>query len=321
MSPSASSPAGANATPDLSIIIVSYNTRELLLKCLESIAASLALTPALRAETIVVDNASTDCSAQTVSSWVPWARVIARNANSGFAAANNEGIAASSGRIVLLLNPDTEVLGSALAELVDCFDRHSDAGIVGGHLLNPDGSEQESCFRFPGLAQQFLDFFPINYRLTSSRLNGRYPKARYAAGRPFPIDHPLGAALMVRGETIEQVGLLDETFFMYCEEIDWCMRIRRAGREIRCVPAARITHYAGQSTRQFSDKMLVALWRSRFHLFDKHYGPVFRRVARRLVALGVARQLRKATRACARGEMTCDELDRYASAHRRVREL
>lgn len=277
---------------DLSIITVSYNVSALLAECLASIYAGFSDTP-LRYEIWVIDNASRDESPKIVRQRFPQVHLIVNDENRGFAAACNQGIVNSQGRYVLLLNPDTRVLDNALGLLVDFMEENHRAGMVGAQLLHADGSFQHSAFRFPGLAQLFLDFFPLNHRLLNSRLNGRYPRWLYERGRPFPIDHPLGAAMMVRREVIEQVGMLDERFFMYCEEIDWAMRIRQAGWEIYCVPQAKIVHYVAQSTQQFRDQMFVALWRSRYLLFEKHYSPAFRRIARAIVHLGLWKEKRR----------------------------
>ena len=319
VSPSASDVSWrrSGVTPDLSIIVVSYNTRDLLCRCLESVAASLALTPALRAETIVVDNASTDGSAQTAASWFPWARVIARDSNAGFAAANNEGIVASSGRIVLLLNSDTEVLGGALAEIVDCFERHPDAGIVGGHLLDPDGSEQESVLPLPGLSSSSS---------TSSRsTTDSRPRASTAATRPalageeHEVDHPLGACFAISREVIEAIGPMDARFFMYCEEIDWALRARKAGWQAWYAPRAQVIHYGGASSRQVRGRMLVELYRSRYRYWRKHRGLLFVWAARRIVHLGLAAQSARWREAHRRGDLDADLLAELAS--RRPRDL
>jgi N-acetylglucosaminyl-diphospho-decaprenol L-rhamnosyltransferase len=290
----------------LAVVVVSYNTQELTRKCLESVGASLDRS-GLEADVCVVDNASSDGSADMVRARFPEVRLIANQENLGFARANNVGLRAlgldgkdqqsadTSELRVLLLNPDTEVQGEAIGTLCRFMDSQPGTGLAGASLLHPDGRFQHSAFHFPSLAQAFLDFFPIHHRLLDSRLNGRYPRSRYEGGRPFPIDHPLGAAMMVRGEAIQQVGLLDEGFFMYCEEIDWCMRMKAGGWDIHCVPSARIVHHVAQSTRQFRDRMFVELWRSRFRLFEKHYGPAYRWVVRRIVRLGLwwaARNLR-----------------------------
>lgn len=271
---------------DLSIITVSYNVSTLLSACLSSVYQTLAQTP-LAAEVWVIDNASRDDSAAMVRRDFPQAHLITNQENKGFAAATNQGLRQSQGRYLLLLNPDTQVLGDALQALVVFMEGHPTAGAAGTRLLHSDGSFQHSAFHFPTLPQIFLDFFPLHHRLLDSPLNGRYSRRLYAAGDPFPIDHPLGAAMMVRRETMTQVGVLDERFFMYCEEIDWAMRIRRAGWEIFCVPQARIIHHVGRSTRQLRDQMFIALWRSRHLLFAKHYSPTFRRLARILVYLGL----------------------------------
>ncbi len=274
---------------DLSIVTVSYDVSALLFACLSSVYQSLAQTP-LAAEVWVIDNASRDDSVAMVRRDFPQAHLITNQENKGFAAATNQGLQQSEGRYLLLLNPDTQVLDNALATLVAFMEAHPTAGAAGARLLHGDGSFQHSAFRFPTLLQIFFDFFPLHHRLLDSPLNGRYSRRLYAAGNPFPIDHPLGAAMMVRREAMDRVGTLDERFFMYCEEIDWAMRIRRAGWHIFCVPQARIIHHVGRSTQQFRDQMFVALWRSRYLLFAKHYSPTFRRLARTLVYLGLRQE-------------------------------
>ena len=310
------SPADGPPRFDLAIVIVSYNTRDLLDRCLASVAASLALTPVLRAEVVVVDNASADGSAALVTERHPGAHVLALATNSGFAAASNVGIRATTGGIVLLLNPDTEVLGPALAAIVEGFERHGDAGIVGGHLLNPDGSHQDSCFRFPGLAQQWLDFFPLNHRLVSSRLNGRYPAS--ADDDEYAVDHPLGACFAIRREVLDAIGLLDEGYFMYSEEIDLALRASKAGWQAWYAPRARVVHHGGAATRQVRAAMLVELYRSRFRFWRKHHGPAFVWAARRIVHLGLLAQRRRWHDAHRRGDLSADALAELNTASSRV---
>jgi GT2 family glycosyltransferase len=324
--------------PDLSIVIVSYNTRQLLKECLDSVYASLAEST-LTGQVIVVDNASRDGSAAMVREHFPQVRLIANEENRGFAAANNQALRAigygtgdtphpQPPKYVMLLNPDTilrrnsaNVSGSGLTTLVRFMDENPWAGACGARLIHSDGRFQHSAFAFPTLFQVFLDFFPINYRLTDSRLNGRYPRRLYQAGEPFPIDHPLGATLMMRQEVIEQVGLLDERFFIYCEEIDWCLRIKAAGWSIWCVPEAEIVHHVAQSTGQFRDEMFVALWKSRYQLFEKHYSRLFQGMARRIVRSGLWAEVRRARAAAQRGEITESELTSRLTAYRQVREM
>jgi N-acetylglucosaminyl-diphospho-decaprenol L-rhamnosyltransferase len=317
--------------PDFSIVIVSFNTRQLLKECLDAVYASLAES-ALVSEVIVVDNASHDGSVAMVREHFPQVRLIANEDNRGFAAANNQALRAlgygtGAGphppppEHVMLLNPDTIVGKSALTTLVRFMDENPQAGACGARLLHSDGRFQHSAFAFPTLLQVLLDFFPINYRLADSRLNGRYPCRLYQAGQPFPIDHPLGATLMVRREAIERVGLLDERFFIYCEEIDWCLRIKAAGWEIWCVPEAEIVHHVAQSTGQFRDEMFVALWKSRYQLFEKQYSRLFQWVVRRIVRLGLWAEARRARAAARRGEITQSELTSRLMAYRQVREI
>ncbi len=139
-----------------------------------------------------------------------------------------------------------------------------------------------------------FDLFPMPARLYETRLNGRYPRRLYDGKIPFFVDHPLGATMMVRTEAVEQVGLLDEEYRIYCEEIDWCWRMRRAGWRALCVPAAQVVHHAGGSTGQVPVSSFVHLWTSRARLYTRHHGPATRRLARMLVHAGMRRRMRGA---------------------------
>lgn len=305
---------------DLSVIIVSWNVKGLLAECLASIYAALDKS-SLQCEVLVVDNASSDGSPKMVNERFPQALLLANAENKGFAAANNQGMALAQGRLVLLLNPDTVVRNHALDTLVQFMDETPLAGMAGPCLVYPDGRFQHAAFRFPSLAQAFFDFFPLHHRLLESPLNGRYSRSLYDAGRPFVIDHPLGACMMVRRQAIDEVGGMDEGFFMYCEEVDWAMRIKRAGWQIYCVPAAEIVHYAGQSTQQFRDEMFVALWRSRFRLYAKHYRTFDNRALRFIVCIGLWKEKRKARRLAEAGIMSQEELAARMAAYQRVQEM
>jgi len=314
------------ATKQLGIVTVSYNVRELLRQCLASVEVSLA-TSALPAEVVVVDNGSADGSAALVREQFPWVRLLANESNAGFAAASNQGLRAlglpglEGPPYALLLNPDTIVRGRALAEMVSFMEQTPQAGAAGARLVYADGSFQHSAFHFPTLAMAYLDFFVPHHRLLDTGLNGRYPRRRYEAGRPFPIDHPLGAALLVRREAVAEVGLLDEQFFMYCEEVDWCRRIKKAGWQIYCLPQAEIVHLAGQSTAQFREEMFVALWRSRYRLFAKHNSPLYRRAVRLIVAAGLRHEAARVQRAVRSGTLETGAARRRLEAYARVLEL
>lgn len=320
---------------DLAIITVSYNTRDLLADCIESVLAGLQRS-SLDGEVWVVDNASADGSAEMVRQRFPTVNLIAHDENVGFAAGNNLALRAmefdplgqpdqhgqaSKPRHVLFLNPDTRVVDGALGTMVGFLDATPRAGVAGARLVHGDGGFQHSAFAFPGLAQIFLDFFPLHHRLLDSRLNGRYPRRLYTEGQPFVVDHPLGAALMIRAETLALVGSFDESFFMYCEEIDLCRRVKAAGWEIYCVPQAEIVHLVGQSTQQFRDQMFVALWRSRTLMFEKHASATFRWAARRLVRLGLRAESRRARAARRQGQITEVELEEREAAYRQVAAL
>jgi len=256
----------------------------------------------------------------------PQVTLVANEENLGFARATNVAIEMMERmegppRHVLLLNPDTIVSQDAFALMVAFLDEHRRVGIVGPQLLYGDGSLQHGAFHFPTLWMAFFDFWPVHHRLLDSRLNGRYPRPLYQAGEPFPIDHPLGAALMIRWETIQRIGALDARFFMYCEEIDWCMRAKAAGWDVYCVPKARITHLVAQSTQQFRHQMFVALWRSRYRLFDKHYSRAYRVLARVIVRAGLACRIRQTERALRRGQIGPDEATRRIAAYRQVADV
>ena len=305
---------------DLSIVVVSYNVERLLIQCLASACDSLS-DGALAYEIVVVDNASSDGSVRAVRTRFPEARLIVNDSNRGFAAGNNQALREARGRLVLLLNPDTEPRSAAIRTLAAFLDEHPRIAMAGPRLVYGDGSFQHSAFRFPTLAQTFLDLFPLHHRLIDSRCNGRYPRSWYQSGKPFEVDHPLGACMMVRREVLDGVGMLDEGFFMYCEEIDWALRIRQAGWAISCVPEAVVVHHVAQSTQQFRDEMFVALWRSRFRLFAKHYGRAYNWAARRIVQLGLRGKTRQARREGQAGTLDEGELRSRLAAYRRVREL
>jgi len=305
---------------DLSAVVVSWNVRELLDGCLASLYASLEGS-GISFEVVVVDNASTDGSADLVRKRFPQAELLANAENRGYARGSNQGLAVAHGRYAVVLNPDTLVRGDALGTMLQFMDETRSAGMVGPRLVYSDGQFQHSAFDFPNLAQVLMDFFPLHGRLLESRLNGRYPRSLYTAGQPFLVGHPLGACMMVRRQVLQTVGWMDESFFMYCEELDWAMRIQRAGWEIYCVPTAELVHYGAQSTQQVRHKMFVALWRSRFRFFAKHYSARFNRVVRWVVRLGLWAGERRARGQARAGQLSAADLAAQLDMYRQVREL
>jgi hypothetical protein len=285
---------------DIAVVIVSWNVRDYLADCMRSVYTDLDRCR-LQGEIWVVDNHSTDGTQDLLSNLFPTANLIVNNHNPGFGAANNQGMWAASSangdsvRYFLLLNPDTMVRPGALGHLVQCLDEMPEAGLAGARLVYGDGRFQPSAFHFPGLAQLAFDLFPAPARLYESRLNGRYPRRCYKANKhPFSVEHTLGAAMLVRKNVAEATGGFDESFHMYCEEIDWCWRIRRAGWDIYTVPQAEIVHYGGESTKQTPAKSIVDLWGSRAYLYKRHHGRLKYAIARLLVKKGMRRKAEKA---------------------------
>jgi N-acetylglucosaminyl-diphospho-decaprenol L-rhamnosyltransferase len=300
--------AGTSAS-SLAVVVVSYNVRDLLRACLSATFASLARASELKATVHVVDNASGDGSAEMVARDFPQTHLTASPNNLGFAGGNNLVLrqlgfgTPAAPAFALLLNPDAEPLGDAIGQMARFLQERGDVGAAGARLQYADGSFQHGAFAFPGLLQLWFDLFPPRpRRLLDTPLNGRYPRALYDAGKPFPVDFALGAALMVRREAIASAGLLDEGYFMYAEEVDWCWRMRRTGWPCFCVPSARVIHHGGASSSQFRSQSMQNLWRSRKRLYERFYGPLKRSAAEGIVRLGMAAEKRRAQAAATPAE-------------------
>ncbi len=295
--------------PDLAVVIVSWNVRDLLAICLHSLFADLDLS-GLKAEVWVVDNASTDGSPEMVLREFSDVHLIASRENLGFVRGNNlalrqisncstersrQSLQSPISKYIWLLNPDTEVQPGATAALLSTLQADSQAGMAGPKLLYPNGSLQHSAFRFPGLVQLIFDLFPLPTCFYDTPLNGRYPRRLYEGKEPFLVDHPLGASMMIKSVVVPDVGPMDEGFWMYCEEIDWCWRMHKASWHIYCVPTARVIHHAGQSSGQVPVSSFVNLWTSRARLYARHHGPLTRRLAQVLVRVGMRQRSRGAS--------------------------
>jgi len=284
----------------LAVVIVSWNVRELLRAGLQSLLSDLEASR-IDANVWVVDNASTDGTPELVTSSFPLCHLIVSPINVGFAAGNNLALQQILGtpvrppEFLWLLNPDTRLRKGATRALLDGLSAVPHAGIAGAKLLNPDGSLQHSAFRFPGLLQLAFELFPAPARLYGTALNGRYSTKLYADSAPFFVDHPLGASMLVRTSAVQEVGLLDDQYQMYCEEIDWCWRMRRAGWQAVCVPSAEVIHYGGQSTSQAPIPSFINLWTSRARLYSTYHGPVVRGLARTMVRWGMHRRMQGAS--------------------------
>ena len=256
--------------PDLSVIVVNRNTRELLLACLGSLFDGAA---PLRIEVIVVDNASTDGSVPSVESRFPQVRLIRNDTNTGFAHPNNQGIAASRGRYLLLLNSDTVVRHGALKRLVDFMDQHPEAGACGPRLVYPDGSLQRSCASFETPWRWFCDMLDLGKVLPRSTALSNL-RVRFDHASTSPVDWVMGAALLVRREVVDEVGMLDERFRIHCNESDWCYRMHRAGWPIYYVHSAEVVHYCGETRKREADRSALEaeMARNLIDYYRKHHG-------------------------------------------------
>lgn len=266
---------------DLSIVIVNWNVAELLRECLRSLLAGARPSAegdgpltlgGLAAEIIVVDNASSDHSVALVRSEFPMVRLLPSDRNLGYTGGNNLGLAHARGRHVLILNPDTRVVGDAIATLVAYLDAHPEVALVGPRLVYPDGSAQPSRRRFPTLAMALMEstlleqWFPRNRWARAYRMEDvPDDAARY-------VDWVNGACMLVRREAIEQVGALDEGYFMYSEELDWCRRMAGAGWRVAHEPAATVIHHEGRSSEQVAATRQVYFESSKVRYFRKHHG-------------------------------------------------
>lgn len=257
---------------DLSVVIVSWNTCGLLRKCLTTLKTELdSFGDSLKWEVFLVDNNSADGSADMARTEHPWVKLTANDDNLGFAKANNQAFKQSTGRLVLLLNPDTEVQPGALKTLIDFIDEHPNAAIVAPQLLNSDGSVQRSCREFPTFIGMIYELIGLSKMFPDNKTFGRYKMLDWNHDDVRKVDQPEGACLLVRRSVMDKVGWLDEGFFMLFEEVDWCYRIIQAGYEIWFTPLAKVIHHYGQSIKQVKVRMILSSHRGLYRFWHKHY--------------------------------------------------
>jgi hypothetical protein len=221
----------------------------------------------MKIEVWVVDNGSSDGSVRAVREKYPIVFLIENEKNLGFAKAVNQGLQKASGRYVLLLNPDTQVRNGAIEGLVSFMDAHPKVGLAGVQLLNSDGSKQNSIANFPSLATELL-----NKSLLRWLFPKKYPSKRRNYVEPIEVDSVIGACMMVRRDAINQVGLLDEDYFLFLEETDWCYRMKRAGWKVYHIPHAEVFHSQGKSTEAVRKRARIEFYRSRYDFFKKNRG-------------------------------------------------
>lgn len=246
---------------DLSIIIVTWNSEEFIQSCLDSVFAA---RNGQKIEIIVVDNSSSDRTVKIVEENFPGVILIENWENLGYAKANNQGIAKSRGRYLLLLNPDTLVLRESLDLMIKFMEANPETAVLGPRLINPDGSVQPSCREFPGFSTLLWEFSGLSRLFPRSRIFGRWRMRYFAFDQPREVDQPMGSCLMLRREGLKQVGLFDEGFSMFFNDVDLCYRMKSAGWKIFFYPDAQVMHHRGASTGKAKRKMI---WMSHFAFY------------------------------------------------------
>lgn len=266
---------------DISVIIVNWNTRDDLSRCLASLRPAMAH---LAIETVVVDNGSTDGSGRMVRRDFPDVRLLALGRNVGFAAGNNHALPRTCGRYRLLLNPDCIVHDGALETLVAYADEHPECGLLGPRLRNGDGSLQPSCRAFPTIGALLFRNTILDRWWPNNPFARDYLMEGWSHDTPRNVDWLSGACLMARAEVVERVGGLDERYYMYVEDMDWCKRVHQAGWQVVYQPAAEVTHLIGRSSDQRPVAMIRQHHISMVRYVAKHHGAAAAALAWPLVA-------------------------------------
>ncbi len=258
---------GPTGVTDVSIVIVSYNSRDAISECLASVERA---GPTAATETIVVDNASSDGTPDAIRRRFPWVRVAANAANLGYARAVNQGVGLSSGRYVLVLNPDVTAGPGSIDGLVRFMDSHGDAGMSASKLLNPDGTLQYSCRRFYTFLTLLLRRSFLGKIFRNSRAVADYLMLDYDHEESRPVDWVIGACMMVRREALRDIGLMDERFFLYFEDVDWCYRTWQGGWRVYYVAESVMVHRHTRASAQIRlPRQVMAHAASLFHFYEK----------------------------------------------------
>ncbi|NOX90112.1 MAG: glycosyltransferase, partial [Calditrichaeota bacterium] len=253
----------------ISVIIVNFNVREFLEQALDSVRRALKDIPS---EVIVVDNASVDGSVQMIRQRFPQVILIENKENVGFSAANNQGLDIARGKFMVLLNPDTVVQEDTFTKLLKFFDKTPDASAATCKILNPDGTFSVDCrHSIPTPLTAFWKVIGLARLFPKSKIFGRYNLTYLDENQCYPVEAISGSFMMIRRETVQKVGKLDEDFFMYCEDIDYCHRINKAGGKIYYVPDSQIVHYKGESTKKNNLDYVITFNHSLYKFYKKHY--------------------------------------------------
>ncbi len=262
---------------DISIVIVNWNTKDLLLNCIESVYSHMG---SLSCEIWVVDNGSQDKSAEAVRSRFPDVLLIENRQNAGFAKANNQALRQINGRYAVLLNSDAVLTAGAIETMIGFMEKNRAAGICGGQLLNANGSKQNSIANIPTLATEML-----NKSILRKLFPGKYPGKELNLRGPIVVESVIGACMVVRKEAMDNVGLLNEDYYFFLEETDWCLRFKRKGWKVYHHPEAKIYHYQGQSAAKVHINARLEYWKSRYLFFKKNHGIVTYYTLRSFLAL------------------------------------
>lgn len=263
---------------DMAVVVVNWNVKDLLRNCLESLRKAVR---GLTIKVVVVDNASSDGSAEMVESLFPEVELVRNQTNVGFARANNQGLERyqKNSRFLLLLNPDTVVSPECFQAMIRFMEERPEAGIVGCKLIKPDGSLDYACKRSyitPDVL--FYKALGLDKRFPQSKRFGRYQLTFLDPDQVHEVDSVVGAFLMIRRECVADIGLLDTSFFMYAEDIEWCYRAKRAGWSVYYVPTATVLHHKGKSTSKCSNRMIFhwydATWRVYRKQLASRYPPI-----------------------------------------------
>ncbi len=263
--------AERSSTVVVSVIIVSWNARDYLMECLDSLVKE---KPPYAMEIIVVDNASSDGSPDWVQSRYPQARLIRNQANLGFAKANNIGIAQSAGKYLCLVNSDVKVFKGCIEALIEYCERHGEVGVAGPRLIGRDGKLQRSCRGFPSLWNTFCRALALDTLFPKARLFTTYSLTHWPQENLKEVDILSGCFWLVRREALDGVGLLDESFFMYGEDMDWCRRFWDAGWKLVYLPAAGAQHYGGASSSNAPLRFHVEMNKADLRYWKKHHSPI-----------------------------------------------
>lgn len=253
--------------PEISVIIVSWNARKFLEECLDSLSRGITRTY----EVIVVDNASSDGSAEMVAAKFPWVILVKSGENSGFAKGNNLGIRRSRGRYLALVNSDVKVLPRCIDQLAAYLDDRPGVGLVGPRIMFSDGRRQSSCRRFPGLWNNACQVFHLNQLFPHSPFFAGEHMFYFSYDRTREVEVLVGCFILARRKAVDQFGLLDESFWMYAEDVDWCRRCWLAGWQVMFFPDAEAIHYCGASSSSDPIRCEVAQQQSRMQLWAKHH--------------------------------------------------